>query len=344
MRTLSPFALSVAQRSRRAKQSRGARNVLAFSLYLCATSAFPATWQPTRNVEVIVSTSPGSGSDRAARLIQKLLAEKNLVRAPVTVVNKPGGQGVIGLTYLTQHPADGHYIMVTSPSLLANQITGRSKLGYRDTTPLAQLGAEYVVFTVRSDSPVASARDLAERLKANPGSFTFSIGTTIGSHNHIAVAQLAKAVGIDPRPIKVIAFSGSADGTTALLGGHISVSASPGSAVSEHAAAGKLRMLAVSSERRQSGPLANVPTWKELGLPVVSANWRSVVGPKGMPEEQIQYWDTVFTTLVRTAEWKQSIASEHMENTYSDSRATLELMEAQYKAMAASLAELGLVK
>ena len=326
------------------RQSRGARIASVFALCVFASPTLAAAWQPTRNVEIVVSTSPGSGSDRAARFIQKLLAEKNLVRAPVTVVNKPGGQGVIGLTYLTQHPADGHYVMVTSPSLLANQITGRSKLGYRDTTPLAQLGAEYVVFTVRSDSPIATGRDLADRLKANPGSFTFSIGTTMGSHNHIAVSQLAKAVGIDAKPIKVIAFAGSADGTTALLGGHITVSASPGSAVSEHASAGKLRMLAVSSERRQGGPLANIPTWKELGFPVVSANWRSVVGPKGMPDEQIQYWDGVFATLARSAEWKQSIASEHMENTYSDSRATLELMDAQYKAMAASLAELGLVK
>jgi putative tricarboxylic transport membrane protein len=305
--------------------------------------AFAATaWQPTHTVEIIVSTSPGSGSDRAARLIQKLLADKGLVRAPVVVVNKPGGQGVIGLTYLTQHAADGHYVMVTSPSILANQITGRSKLGYRDTTPLAQLGAEYVVFSVRADSPIANGRDLAQRFKANPASFTFSIGTTMGSHNHIAVSQLAKAVGVDPKTVKVIAFSGSADGIVALLGGHITVSASPGSAASEHAAAGKLRMLAVSSEHRQSGPLANVPTWKELGYPVVSANWRTVVGPKGMAVEQIQYWDNVFATLVQTPEWKQSIASEHMENTYSDSRATLELMDAQYKAMAASLAELGI--
>jgi putative tricarboxylic transport membrane protein len=327
------------------KQSRGARKAFVFALCVLAGPSFAATaWQPTRNVEIIVSTSPGSGSDRAARFIQKLLVEKNLVRAPVTVVNKPGGQGVIGLTYLAQHSGDGHYVMVTSPSLLANQITGRSKIGYRDTTPLAQLGAEYVVFTVRSDSPIANGRDLAERLKANPSAFTFSIGTTMGSHNHIAVSQLAKAVGVDPKPLKVIAFAGSADGTTALLGGHITVSASPGSAVSEHASAGKLRMLAVSAERRQSGPLANVPTWKELGYPVVSANWRSVVGSKAMPDEQIQYWDTVFATLVRTAEWKDSIASEHMENTYSDSRATLGLMEAQYKTMAASLAELGLVK
>jgi putative tricarboxylic transport membrane protein len=321
------------------------RVAVTLAIALASAPAVAATaWQPSRNVEIVVSTSPGSGSDRAARFIQKLLTEKELVRAPVIVVNKPGGQGVIGLTYLTQHAGDGHYMMVTSPSILANQITGRSKLGYRDTTPLAQLGAEYVVFTVRSDSPVANARDLADRLKANPTAFTFSIGTTMGSHNHIAVSQLAKAVGLDPRPIKVIAFSGSADGTAALLGGHITVSASPGSAVSEHAAAGKLRMLAVSAERRQSGPLAAVPTWKELGYPVLSANWRTVVAPKGVPEEQVQYWDAVFAKLVQTAEWKQSVASAHMENTYTDSRATLELMDAQYKGMAGSLADLGLVK
>jgi putative tricarboxylic transport membrane protein len=217
-------------------------------------------------------------------------------------------------------------------------------MGYRDTTPIAQLGTEFVVFSVRSDASIQSGRDLAEKLKANPASLSFSIGTTIGSHNHIAVAQLAKALGLDPKPLKVIAFSGSADGVTALLGGHINVAAAPASGVWEHASAGKLRMLAVSSERRQSGPLANVSTWKELGYPVVSANWRSVVGPKGMPEEQVRYWDGIFAKLARTPEWRQSIDSEHMENTYSDSRGTLELMDTQYKAMASILTELGLVK
>jgi putative tricarboxylic transport membrane protein len=310
----------------------------------CATTHAASSWQPTRNVEIIVSTSAGSGSDTTARFIQKLLIEKKLVPVSVSVMNKPGGQGVVGLTYLMQHAGDAHYLMVTSPSLLANQITGRSKIGYADATPIAQLGTETVVFTVRSDSPLKTARDLAERLKANPESLSFSIGTTIGSHNHIAVAQLAKAVGVNPKPLKVVAFSGSADGITALLGGHISVTASPPSAVWEHAVAGKLRMLAVSAENRQSGPLSNVPTWKELGFPVMSANWRSVLAPKGVPEHDVRYWDSVFEKLSRSPEWKQSIDSEHMENTYSDSRGTLELMHAQYKAMSSTLADLGLVK
>jgi putative tricarboxylic transport membrane protein len=309
------------------------------------TNGFAASaWHPTHNVEIIVSTSPGSGSDTTARFIQKLLVDNKLVEVAVTVMNKPGGGGAIGATYLNQHAGNGHYVMVTSPSLLANEITGRTKIKYTDVTPLAQLGTEPVVFTVRADSPMTIARDLAQRLKAKPDSLSFSIGTTMGSHNHIAVAQLAKAVGVNPKSLKVLAFGGSADGITALLGGHIDVVASPASGVWEHYVAKKLRILAVSSESRLDAPLSGIPTWKELGYPVISANWRSVVGPKGLPEEQVRYWDGVFAKLSKLPEWKQSLDSEHMMNTYSDSRGTRELMETQHKAMSATLAELGLVK
>jgi len=309
------------------------------------TNALAASsWQPNRNVEIVVSTSPGSGSDTTARFIQKLLVDNKLVAVPVTVMNKPGGGGAIGATYLNQHAGNGHYVMVTSPSLLANEITGRTKIKYTDVTPLAQLGTEPVVFTVRADSPMKNARELAERLKATPDSLSFSIGTTMGSHNHIAVAQLAKAVGVNPKTLKVLAFGGSADGITALLGGHIEVVASPASGVWEHYVAKKLRILAVSSESRLDEPLSDIPTWKELGYPVISANWRSVVGPKGLPEEQVRYWDEVFAKLSKLPEWKQSLDSEHMMNTYSNSRGTRELMDAQHQAMSATLADLGLVK
>jgi putative tricarboxylic transport membrane protein len=312
---------------------------------LISTNALAASsWQPNRNVEIVVSTSPGSGSDTTARFIQKLLVDNKLVAVPVTVMNKPGGGGAIGATYLNQHAGNGHYVMVTSPSLLANEITGRTKIKYTDVTPLAQLGTEPVVFTVRADSPMKNARELAERLKAKPDSLSFSIGTTMGSHNHIAVAQLAKAVGVNPKTLKVLAFGGSADGITALLGGHIEVVASPASGVWEHYVAKKLRILAVSSESRLDEPLSAIPTWKELGYPVISANWRSVVGPKGLPEEQVRYWDEVFAKLSKLPEWKQSLDSEHMMNTYSNSRGTRELMDAQHKAMSATLADLGLVK
>jgi putative tricarboxylic transport membrane protein len=71
--------------------------------------------------------------------------------------------------------------MVTSPTMLTNHITGKSTLNYTDTTPLAQLGSESVVFTVRADSPLKSGRDLAERFKSDTGGISIAIGNSAGS-------------------------------------------------------------------------------------------------------------------------------------------------------------------
>jgi putative tricarboxylic transport membrane protein len=303
-----------------------------------------AAWKPDRNVEIIANTSPGTGSDTTARLIHKLLLDKKLINVTATVVNKIGGGGTVGLTYLTQHAGNGHYLMVTSPTILTNHITGKSALNYTDTTPLAQLGSEPVVFSVRADSPLKSARDLAERLRTDPGALSIAIGNSAGSHNHIAAALVAKAVGASVKRLKVVAFNGSTEGIAALLGGHIDVVASPASGVLQHFLAGKVRILAVSSEKRLAGALAAIPTWKEAGIAVVVANWRSVAGPKGLSDEQIVYWDSVFARLAQSPDWKQELAAKLEEDTYLNSRATRKLMETQYAELAAILADLGLAK
>ena len=316
----------------------------ALAAVLAAMPAGAADWKPDQTVEIVIGTSAGSGSDTTGRWIHRWMREKKLLETPATVLNKPGGGGVVALVYLNQYAGNGHYLMVTSPSMLTNHITGRTALKYTDTTPLGQLGAESVMFTVRSESPIKSAKELAERLKADPASLSFSIGVAVGSHNHIATAQVAKAMGADIRKLKVVAFSGSADGITALLGGHIDVAASPGSGVVAHVKAGRLRMLAVSAEQRLGGELSSVPTWKELGIPAVAANWRSVVGPRGMSEQQIQYWDDVFGRLARLPEWKQDLEAKLVENTYLNSRDTRKLMDAQHAELTAVLTELGLTK
>ena len=301
-------------------------------------------WRPDRNIEIIANTSPGTGSDATARLIHRLLVEHKLIESTAAVVNKVGGGGTIGLTYLASRAGNGHYLMVTSPTMLTNHITGKSTLNYTDTTPLAQLGSDAVVFSVRMDSSLKNGRDLAERLRTDPGGVSIAIGNSVGSHNHIAAALVAKAVGANVKRLKVVAFNGSTEGITALLGGHIDVVASPAAGVLQHLLSGKVRMLAVSSDKRLGGALATVPTWKELGLAVVVANWRSVVGPKGLGEEQVRYWDGVFTKLVQIPDWKQALEAKLEEDTYLNSRETRILMDRQYAELSAVLSDLGLAK
>lgn len=319
--------------------------LLSLCCLLSSSVAFPAsTWKPDQRVEIVVGVSAGAGSDTTAREIHKLLTEKKLIDANPSVVNKPGGGGTIALTYLNQQAGSGNYVMVTSPTMLTNHITGRASLNYTDVTPLAQAGSEFVVFSVRTESPIKTARDLADRLRADPGSLSFAVGNSTGSHNHIATAQVTKALGGDPKRLKVVAFGGSAEGVAALLGGHIDVTASPPSVMLQHVKAGRARFLAVAADRRLSGELAPVPTWKELGINAVASNWRSIIGPRGMSEEQVQYWDGVFARMVALPEWKQGLEAKLVEYTYYNARDTRKLMETEYAALAATLADLGLAK
>lgn len=303
-----------------------------------------STWKPDQRIEILVGVSAGAGSDTTARWMHKLLTEKKLIDAPAAVVNRPGGGGTIALTHLSQQPGNAHWVMVTSPTMLTNHITGRSNLNYTDVTPLAQAGSEFVVFSVRTESPIKTARELADRLKADPGSLSFAVGNSTGSHNHIATAQVTRGVGADAKRLKVVAFGGSAEGVAALLGGHIDVTASPPSVMLQHVKAGRARFLAVASEKRLSGELSNVPTWKELGIQAVASNWRSVIGPRGLTEDQVRYWDGVFAKMVSLPEWKKDLEDKLVEPTYYNSRDTRKLMEQEYAALSATLNDLGLAK
>jgi len=323
---------------------RGMKFWIAGTLMAFALAAHGAEWKPAQQVEVIVGTAPGSGSDATARLVQRLLQEKRLIEVPSTVLNKVGGGGVIAATYVAQHAGSGQHLFVTSPTLLTNHITGKTALIYSELTPLAQIGTEYVAFTVSADSPLKTGKDLVARLGKDGGGLSFALANALGNHNHIAIAQLATATGADVRKLRIAVFNASSEVATALLGGHVDVVASPGSSVYAHVQAGKLRILAVASEQRLSGALANVPTWSEQGVKVVSSNWRSVVGPKGMSDAQVQYWNAVFAKLVQQDDWKKDVEAKQFENTYLNSADTRKLMDAQHAELTTVLRAVGLAK
>jgi putative tricarboxylic transport membrane protein len=316
----------------------------AAALVLSAGHAAAANWKPEQNVEIVVPTSPGTGSDATGRFVQKLLTERKLVAVPAAVVNKPGGAATLGITYLNQHPGNGHYLMVANPALLTSFITGASKMKYTEVTPLGQIGRESVVFAVRADSSLKNARDLADRLKADPSGIRVAFANALGNQNHIAVAQVAKSVGASARNLKVVVFNGSGEALAALLGGHVDLVTISASPVLGHVAAGKLRILAVTAEQRLGGELAAVPTWRELGISALSSNWRTLVGPRGMTDDQIRYWDEVIAKLAQLPEWKLDLEGKLVENTYFNARDTRKLMDAEHAELTAILSELGLAR
>ena len=202
-------------------QHGSAWNRIAIHLFAIAAAAAlladaPAraqpAWRPDRNVELVVGSTPGSGQDKTARVIQRILKDAKLVDVTSSVVNKVGGGGVIADAYVSQRTGDAHTLMTASPTLLTNHITGRTKINYTDFTPIALLFDEYIAFVVRPESQLKSGNDLIEALKKNPASVSFGFGTSVGNANHISIALLARALGIDARDMKVVVFNSASGG------------------------------------------------------------------------------------------------------------------------------------
>ena len=295
-----------------------AKTILAALLCAAAAAHAQPAWKPEKSVEIIIGTSPGGPQDRLGRTLQKVLQESRLVEVPVSVENKPGGGGAVALAALAQRTG-GSTLMINAPTMLNNQITGKSPLPYTDFTALAILGIEYECVAVRSDSPLKSAKELVDRLKKDPSALSVSIGTSLGNAGHLAYALAMKAAGVDIKKLKTVAFNSAGDGITALLGGHIDLASTPPSAVLQHVQAGKLRVLVLTAPTRAHGELANVPTWKELGINSTHEVWRGVISTRGMTRAQIAYWDDVLGKLVKTDAWRKELEQTQIENVYRNS-------------------------
>ncbi len=301
-------------------------------------------WKPDRAVEIILGVSPGGPQDQMGRLLLKVLLEGRGFEVPLSAVNKPGGGGAVGLSFMNQRPGDGRVVMIIAPTLLSNQITGRAPFGYADFTPLAILGVEYEAVVVRADSPLKSGRDVIERLRKDPTSLSVAIGTAPGNSAHIAFAHAMKVAGVDVKRLKTVSFNSAGDGTMAVIGGHLDLESAPASNVMEMLQAGRVRLLAISAPQRGRGALAQVPTWKELGVNSVNEVWRGLAGPRGLTAAQVAFWDETLGRAVKSDEWRRELERAQIENIYRNSADTAKFWKQEYEETKAILTDIGLAK
>lgn len=309
-----------------------------------ASPLHAAAWTPQDPVELIVGAGAGGGNDNIARTMQKIVTTGKLIPVVMSVVNKPGGGGTIAFSYLQQKKASPTHIAISSNTLLTNYITGKSKLQWSEFTPLGVMINEYINLVVRKDSPLSSGKALMDRLKADPESVVVGISSSLGNINHIAVADVVQAAGIDARKLKVVVFPSSSASITALLGGHVDLVAGPPSIAVKHIEAGTVRALGITSPQRMTGSLANVPTWREQGCDAVVVNWRGVMGTPGLAPEQATYWIGVLKNVVASDEWKRQLERNHWENAALYGTDAADYMKQQSARLATSLRALGLLK
>jgi putative tricarboxylic transport membrane protein len=310
--------------------------------WYAAHAAAPA-WKPEKAVEVIALNAPGGGSDRILRIMASVMQNRRVLEVPLTVVNKPGGGGAVAYTYLNQRPGDGHYVLLGSKAILTNNIVGRGP-SYTEFTAVANLFSEYIAVTVKPDSPLRNGRDLVERLKKDPGSLTFGIATSLGNINHQGAAAALKEAGIDLKKTRNVIFQSGGAATTAMLGGHVDVVPITAAFAASMQRQGQVRLIAVTSATRLPGVLSEVPTWREQGYDAVVSNWRNIIGPRGMTEAQVAYWEEALRRLVESDEWKKELEENFWLSDYMASGETRKYMERDNAQARAFLVDLGLAK
>ncbi len=313
-----------------------------FLVLLLQIGAAPAQWQPDRNVGLIVPSSAGGSLDNVGRTIQRMWDQLKLVPTSSTILNMAGGGHAIAYNFLNQRAGNPYFMSITSSTLHTSNINGRTKLSYRDFTPLTVMLTEYIAFAVRADSPLKTGKDLIEALRADPAKYSLALSSAVGGTHHISFGLPLLSGKVDIKKLRMVAFNSTGEAVTALLGGHVDVLSGGTVQIAPHVASGRMRLLAVTSEKRLPGALASGPTWPELGYKGVFENWRGIIGTKDMQKQEVAYWDGVFSKIAASPEFKAVAAKNQWEINYKNAAETRKFMGAEYKELKEVMDFLGL--
>jgi putative tricarboxylic transport membrane protein len=262
---------------------------------------------PSQRVSIMAPADPGGGWDETARALQKSARDAKLAAKGVEVYNVPGAGGTIGLSQLvTKRSGDEGQMMVTGLVMLGAIETNKSAVDLSKVTPIARLTSESEAIVVPAKSKYTSLQQLVDDLKKNPKSVSFA-GGSAGGTDQILLGLLAKAAGVDPRQTKYVAYSGGGEAKAAILSGSVSAGISGASEFADQVAAGKMRLLAVSSPNvKVDGKVA--PTIKdETGLDVEVTNWRAIVAPPGIDAERKAAMTAWVKKLHDSPQWQESL-------------------------------------
>lgn len=298
---------------------------------------------PKGNFDFVAPAGAGGGWDLTIRTVGKVLADTNLVTVPMPVRNAPGAGGAVHLGTLQAKKGDDKTITVYSPPIIFFNLNKTSPYGFRNTTPLARLIADYAVFVVKAGSPYKTINDVMDALKKDPKSVKIGGTSAAGSMDHVQFLIVAAAAGVENlNKIDYVAFDD--DGATQVMGGHIDLFSTSLADVMGLVDSGDLVALAQTSDHRiGTGIQAEIPTCKEMGIDVTFQNWRGLFGTPDMPEYAQTFWRETLAKMVETPEWKEVLDRYGWDNVYMDAPEFTEFLvetEGSYKKI---LTEIGMI-
>lgn len=293
-----------------ARQHRARVKKIALALLaLCAfgSTALAQSW-PTQPLRLIVPFPPGGVTDVMSRTVALRLAEE--LGQPVVVENRAGASGIIGAEAGAKAAPDGYTLTMGNISSLAINAATFAKLPYdpqKSFMPVSMVAIQPLLIAVHPSVPAKTVPELVALAKAKPGEVAYG---TAGSSIHLAVEQFAAVAGIR---MNHIPYKGSAPAINDLVGGQIQVLFDPFSTLYPQVASGKVRGLAVTTEKRSS-VAPDLPTLAEAGYPGFDvSSWQGIVVPAGTPQPVVDKLHTVLVKVLGEPGVKEQFAKQGAE-------------------------------
>ena len=273
------------------------RSILLGATALLAGGALHAQQYPSRPITLLCWSAAGSPVDLYARMLAKLLAPE--LGQNVIVENRPGGSGAIVVNLMLKAPADGYTIAANTTTLAALFSEPQTSFKPEDLQMIARSQVDPYGLLAHTSTPFRTLDEFVAITRKKPG-FVNIGGPFIMSGHRVAWELFA-----DMAKLKLtwVPYQGGGPVVTAVAGGHVDVAATnPGNA-KPFIAAGKVRILAVSSDRRIED-FPDVPTYKERGWDVVRYQWRGMMAKAGTPKPVIDRLSAAIQKAQQSAEWK----------------------------------------
>jgi putative tricarboxylic transport membrane protein len=318
---------------------RPAAALAALLTLLVAGPDSAATADPVyQHLRLIAPAAPGGGWDQTARAMQQALQAAGIVHTS-SVENIPGAAGTIGLArFVTAERGVGDVAMMSGLIMLGAIVTHRSALTLHDVTPIARLLGEYEVIVVPAASPLETLDDLIRAFKANPEAISWG-GGSAGGTEQILAGLFADEVGVNPKRVNYIAFSGGGELRPAVLGGQVSVGLDGLAGFTPYIEAGTVRVLGITSAERLTDLKA--PTLREQGVDIELENWRCIFAPPGVSDADRLRLEGAVKAMVESKGWRDTLERYRWNDRYLGSEAFAAFLDSEEARVLAILKKLG---
>jgi len=279
---------------------------LALALPLAGGSAMAQSW-PDKPIRIVVGFAPGGFTDVLGRLIGQKLSER--LGQPVVVENKPGAAGTLGADFVAKANPDGYTLLLAHSNSNSVAPSLYPKLPYNvlnDFTPIIPVASTPLLLTVHPSLAARNVQEFVALAKNKPGGLSYA-SSGGGSAQHLAAERFQLSTGTK---MTHVPYKGSGQAIIDLLSGQVDLNFESPPNVMTHAKAGKLRLLAITSDKR-SPLLPDVPTMAEAGVRNAEMlQWFAVMGPAKMPADVTKRLNTEIGAILKSPDVVEKIASQ----------------------------------